>query len=533
MDFLLTRYRNLTVLLIVIVSQLVLIAYQVKTNRDVPLIRVWAVTAVTPVEQGLEFLRRNSIGRVEDYFYLLGVQSENQRLKKELGELKLQNNYLQNELSTADRARALSVFQLRSPSKTLAARIIGNGTGANSKVVFVDRGSASAVEAGMAVITPDGIVGKVLDAYPTASLVMLLTDPTFAAGVISQKSRVRGTLKGQGNSTPTVDYVQNEQKVDPGEWFFTSGDDRIFPKGFPVGKADVVRNGKNFKEIYLTPSAFQGAPEEVLIVLEGVHQAIPDTEIASPGYKLLAPPSDAGSDKGEAGDTAASVLSTDADRLKEQYKQAGQAQNHVFGEGLPGSKPPDFTKIGAKPAQTAQGQPKPGGATGSVPAQPPGAVVKPTTPATPVAGSPPKPAVNTPGAPSTNTAAKPPAAGTTGVTKPPVAKTPGSIAEGTEGAASESQQPPANRPVLVTDPNDADPELAPPARAKPERPVSSPKEPPKDVPLDEFGQPKAPVQAKPKLPAPAVEPGQGGAPKANKPKPQQNSATPPPPKPAP
>ena len=52
----------------------------------------------------------------------------------------------------------------------------------------------------MAVITPDGIVGKVVDAYPTASLVLLITDPTFAAGVISQKNRVHGTLKGQGHS---------------------------------------------------------------------------------------------------------------------------------------------------------------------------------------------------------------------------------------------------------------------------------------------------------------------------------------------
>ena len=173
MDFFLSRYRHLTVLLIVIAAQLLLIAYQVKTNKDVPLIRVWAVTAVTPVETGLELVRRYTWGFVEDYFVLLGVRSQNENLKRENGQLKIENNYLKNELSTADRARALSVFQARSPSKTVAARVIGNGTGANSKVVFVDRGSTSGVESGMAVVTPDGIVGKVVDAYPTASLVML------------------------------------------------------------------------------------------------------------------------------------------------------------------------------------------------------------------------------------------------------------------------------------------------------------------------------------------------------------------------
>ena len=344
MDFFLSRYRNLTVLLVVIAAQLLLIAYQVKGNNSVPQIRVWAVTAVTPVEQGLELVRRYTWGFVEDYFVLLRVRGDNERLKRENGQLKLDNNYLKTELSTADRARALSVFQAQSPSTTVAARVIGDGTGANSKVVYIDRGSASGVESGMAVVTPDGIVGKVVDSYPTASLVMLITDPTFGAGVISQKNRVHGTLRGQGHAECLVDYVQNEERVDQGEWFYTSGDDRIFPRGFPVGQVTAVRNGKAFKEIYVTPSGMQGGVEEVLVVLNGVHQEIPDGQVASPGYKILAPPprntAEAPQETGQRDD-----LTTDADRLREIYKQAGAAQNHVFGVGTPGSKPPDFSKI--------------------------------------------------------------------------------------------------------------------------------------------------------------------------------------------
>src|ERR1700736_539912 len=380
MEFFLNRYRNLTVLLIVVAAQLVLIAWQVRGNREVPMLRVWSVTAVTPIERVLETVRHYTWGFVEDYFVLVRVRSDNDQLKKEVGELKLRTQYLQAELSTADRARALSVFQAHSPSRTVAARIIGNGPGANSKVVFVDRGSGSGVQSGMAVITPDGIVGKVLDSYPTASLVMLITDPTFAAGVISQKNRVRGTLKGQGHSDTLVDYVQNEEKVDGGEWFYTSGDDRIFPKGFPVGQVSAARNGKNFKEIYVNPSGLQsGSVEEVLVLLNGVHQQIPDGEIASPGYKILQPPSDSVPDTPQPTGQA-TALSTDADRLREQYKQVGTEQKHVFGEGIPGSKPPDFTKMpgirGAAPLPnlTPVVPPKPtapanaaGGATGSKP----------------------------------------------------------------------------------------------------------------------------------------------------------------------
>src|SRR5580658_1895840 len=344
MDFFLSRYRNLTVLLIVIVAQLLLIAYQVKSNKDVALIRVWAVTAVTPVEQGLELVRHYTWGFVEDYFVLLGVRSQNDKLQHENGQLKIENHYLKSELATADRARALSVFQAHSPSKTVAARVIGNGTGANSKVVFVDRGSTSGIESGMAVVTPDGIVGKVVDAYPMASLVMLVTDPTFAAGVVSQKNRVHGTLKGQGHSECLVDYVQNEEHVDIGEWFYTSGDDRIFPKGFPVGQVTAAPNGKTFKEIYVSPSGTQGGVEEVLIVLQGVHQEVPGGEAASPAYTILAAPHENTTQTPE-GAPQPGALATDADRLRSIYKDAGIEQKHTYGEGVPGSKPPDFTKI--------------------------------------------------------------------------------------------------------------------------------------------------------------------------------------------
>src|SRR6202163_738825 len=150
MDFFLSRYRNLTVLLIVIVAQLLLIAYQVKTNRNVPLIRVWAVTAVTPVETALELVRRYTWGFVVDYFVLLNVRGENEKLKSQNGQLKMENHYLKAELGTADRARALSVFQTQSPSKTVAGRVIGNGTGANSKEEFIDRGQRGGEEGAVA-----------------------------------------------------------------------------------------------------------------------------------------------------------------------------------------------------------------------------------------------------------------------------------------------------------------------------------------------------------------------------------------------
>jgi rod shape-determining protein MreC len=375
MEFFLNRYRNLTVLLVAIVAQLVLLAYQVKSNGEVRLIRVWAVSAVTPLARVIEAGRSGTVHFVRDYFVLLNVREENQRLKSDLDRTKMDNQYLQAELSTADRAKSLAIFQQQSPSKTIAAHVIGNTTGVGAKVVIVDRGTGSGVQKGMAVITPDGIVGKVTSAYPTASFVLLITDPSFAAGVVSQKNHVHGTLKGQGYSTVIVDYVQNEQKVEPGERFFTSGDDRIFPKGLPVGEATVVREGKSYKEIFVTPSGLQNGLEEVLIVIEGVHMPIPDAQPTSQPVHLQEPPpaessdsltTDAAPDQVPAQapaqpPTQSGPLTTDADRLVDQYRKIGQAEKHVYGQSAGGA--PNFNiNLNQRPAEAP---PAPSGAQNS------------------------------------------------------------------------------------------------------------------------------------------------------------------------
>lgn len=347
-----SRYRNLAVLVVVVAAQLILLAFQVRTNQDVTLLRMWTVTAVSPLAKGLEALRSGTIGVVERYFVLFGVNQENLRLKAELDRLKLENHFLKSELSTADRAKSLAVFQERSRSRTVAARVIGTGTGANSKVVFIDRGKNDGVQRGMPVITPDGIVGKVTFVFPAAAQVLLITDPTFAAGVISQKNRVPGTLKGLGRSQVQVDWVQNEVKVEEGEWFFTSGDDRVFPKGLPAGQVKVVKAGLAFKEIYLDPSGLMRGLEEVLVVLEGVHSAIPEGPLPPEGPVFVMTPPPAETAKPAAGATTVDglpALSTDADRLREKIRRIGEVQGVQFGNA--GSRLPNFNM---DPAQVSR-----------------------------------------------------------------------------------------------------------------------------------------------------------------------------------
>ena len=396
MDSILYRYRNITVLLVAILAQIILLAWQVRNDSDVPLVRVWAVTAVTPVASGIETARNTTTGFFSSYFALKNAREQSRQLKTEVDKLRIENQLLRNDLDSAQRASELAGFQKRTLSKMLGARVIGSTPGANSRSVLIDRGSASGIRRGMAVVVPDGIVGRVLAVFPFASQVLSVTDPGFAAGVESQKNHVHGVLKGVGNSVARVDYVATGQKVEVGEMFFTSGEDRIFPKGLPVGKVTSVKEGSNFQDIIVEPTGAESAAEEVLVILDPVHQTIPDAPPTEAPVFLApdVPPEPAPVPAQPAQAAPTSTIpgqgpitqgldpngpkpATTAGKLMDQYKKIGDAQKHVFGEGLPGSIPPNFNLpvpgVNAPPAA-------PGSATppATTPAKPPAAQPRPS-----------------------------------------------------------------------------------------------------------------------------------------------------------
>ncbi len=410
MESLLYRYRNIAVLLVMIFAQIILLAWQVRSDTDVPMVRVWAVTAVTPVASAIETVRNTTTGLFSTYFELRNAREQDRKLRTEVDRLRLENQFLKNNLAAAQRAEELAGFQARTPSKMIGARVIGATPGAGSRSVLIDRGSTSGVRRGMAVVTPDGIVGRVLAVFPFASQVISVTDPQFAAGVESQKNHVHGILKGLGNSA-RVDFVPAGQKVEQGEVFYTSGEDRIFPKGLPVGKVTSVHEGPSFQDIIVQPAGTESAPEEVLVIVDPVHQSIP--EAPPPDTPVLLAPDVKPDEPTPA--TTAGASTTTAGKLEDQYKKIGDAQKHVFGEGLPGSLPPNFNlkvpgvnaPAGAPGATGAQSAARSAtGSTGSTGATdtPKSAVPKPVVPK-PVVPKPetPKPETPKPETPVTNT----------------------------------------------------------------------------------------------------------------------------------
>lgn len=270
------RYKNPLVLMGVLFVQIVLLATQVKrpdpknpSSSGTRLIRVWAVTAATPVERafvGTGHFFRNGW---HNYVDLHGVRKQNQELQAEITRLRLEQARLKEDAEQGRRLQTLVGFKEKFISQTMMAQVIGTSGSEQSHVIYIDKGSHDGVRTDMAVITPDGIVGKVKDVFPWSSQVLMINDRESGAGVILEKSRLQGILRGTTLGEMLVDGVMADQKVDVGDQIVASGGDRIYPKGLPVGTVSSValdRETGTFLTIKVKAAADLNRLEEVLVI---------------------------------------------------------------------------------------------------------------------------------------------------------------------------------------------------------------------------------------------------------------------------
>jgi rod shape-determining protein MreC len=281
METVLGRYRNLIVLVGVLFAQVLGLAVQVKRTTDIEssrLIRVWAVGTVSPLEKALVWVQTSSGNLWHNYLYLRGVRAENRELKRQIEEMRVEQVRISQDAEQAHRLQALLAFKEQFISKTVAAQVIGSTGSEQSRAIYLDKGEKDGIKPDMAVITADGIVGKVLHVYRSTSLVLLISDQTSGVGAILEKSRINGILRGLPSGEVALDRVLSDEQVPAGELALTSGGDRIFPKGLPIGRVSKVSSGSDFfLNIRVKPTANLSKLEEVLIVTKvDERQATPD-----------------------------------------------------------------------------------------------------------------------------------------------------------------------------------------------------------------------------------------------------------------
>ena len=272
METVLGRYRNLTILVGVLFLQVLGLAVQVKRSGDAQntrLIRIWAVEAISPFERGLVWVHNGTSNLWHNYFFLRGVRAENRELKEKIEKMELKEVRLSEDAAQAHRLQSLLAFKEQFIEKTVAAQVIGSGGSDLSRIIYLDKGKNDGIKPDLAVITTDGIVGKVLQVYPTTSQVLMINDQSSGVGAMLEKSRLQGAVRGTPNGELLLDHVMSDEQVAPGETVVSSGGDQIFPKGLPLGTVTKVSPGREmFLNILVKPAADLSRVEEVLVVTE-------------------------------------------------------------------------------------------------------------------------------------------------------------------------------------------------------------------------------------------------------------------------
>ena len=281
MDSFFARYRNLIVLFALLLAQIVGLAVQVRRTADgrsvldpgdgpgVRLIRYWAESLVAQPERGIHYSKLGVFSLWQNYINLHGVRQQNQDLQQTIDRLRLEQAALLEDARQGQRLQALLGFQQKYLYTTIAAQAIGSSGTDMSRSFYIDKGTSNGIRPDMAVITADGIVGKVRDVWQHTAQVLAVNDQTSGAGVILETTRIRGILRGNATGHLEIVGIMADQRIQPGEKVLTAGGDMIFPRGLPAGEVvKVIPDPDRDSHILvlLRPAAHLDRLDEVLVI---------------------------------------------------------------------------------------------------------------------------------------------------------------------------------------------------------------------------------------------------------------------------
>ncbi len=227
--------------------------------------------AITPIQRVLLYSKHTAGDTWDGYFYLVGLKGENSELQETVSSLVKENNKLREELLLNERLKELVAFKDKSPFKIVAAPLLALNTGSGwTRTITLKKGSSEGIRDNMPVLSPTGVVGRIIDVTGATSNALLLTDPRSNIDVFIQNTRIRGLAEGTGAGHLSLKYIRLVEEVSVGDRVVTTGLSGIYPSGLIVGTVTKAKKGKNnfFKVIHIEPATNMKRLEEVLIVTE-------------------------------------------------------------------------------------------------------------------------------------------------------------------------------------------------------------------------------------------------------------------------
>ena len=225
---------------------------------------------IRPIDAGIKHFSSGTSAIVNDYLALVHVREENAHLRLELARVKSDQARLA-ELETENRHLS-ELLELRDVLglNAVAANVIGSDATGLSHTLILASGESNGLRPGMAVLSNQGVVGKIIAVSPHASRVLLIDDHNSALDGFDQRSRARGIVAGLVDDGLILKYTDRSEDIRAGDSVVTSGLDGIFPRGLLVGTIKYVhREGPGlFLNVSIAPAVEFRGLEQVLIVTQ-------------------------------------------------------------------------------------------------------------------------------------------------------------------------------------------------------------------------------------------------------------------------
>jgi len=226
----------------------------------------------TPIYAGLAKASRATFGLWTTYLDWKHVRAENYRLREEVQQLRVQALRVSETDEENRRLRRLLALQEQFPLTTLSGEIIAREWGGWIRSLTVNRGRGDNVPRLTAVISPDGLVGRIVDVRPGASIVQVLTDPASTVGAHVMRTRTPGIVEGDPRGTIRFKFMARDgASIRVGDALVTAGQGGLFPRGIPIGIVRSIddRGAALFHYAELTPAVDFARVDEVLLVTDG------------------------------------------------------------------------------------------------------------------------------------------------------------------------------------------------------------------------------------------------------------------------
>ena len=264
--------RNKRALLIVVALLLVstLLTASWRGGRERGFIDRGVMFVTMPLLKGVASVARLGSRTVEYLFGSSDLRDENRRLRDEVTRLRQEaEKRLEEELSCR-RLAAILDFSRETGREMTVASVIGHDSTNLFRTILLNKGDRDGLKANMAVVTPEGVVGKIIDVFARSARVLLLTDRSSGVDALVQRTRDQGVVQGLGARRCEVKYLSRQAAVTVGDMIVTSGMAGIFPKGMRVGEVtDVRRGGHLLQKVEVTPAVSLDRLEEVIVLVRG------------------------------------------------------------------------------------------------------------------------------------------------------------------------------------------------------------------------------------------------------------------------